>query len=160
MFRILSGVSRIRPRSAAGIFGGILIFSLAAICTIQVSSFAAQDARPSQIQFTNVTATAGIKFKHFKGNNGVSINLEEFGPGVCVTDFDGDGWQDIYFVNGRDLYGRGISVVNALYRNNHDGTFTWPVARHTGSTFRYLLGWHTTGTRLPVFEPWAEAVPK
>lgn len=45
-------------------------------------------------------------------------------------------------------------------RRNHDGTFTWPVARHTGSTFRYLLGWHTTGTRLPVFEPWAEAVPK
>ena len=124
MFRILSGIRRIHPRAAARIFGGILIFSLAAICTIQVSSFAAQDARPSQIQFTNVTATAGIKFKHFKGNNGVSINLEEFGPGVCVTDFDGDGWQDIYFVNGRDLYGRGISVVNALYRNNHDGTFS------------------------------------
>lgn len=49
---------------------------------------------------------------------------KNFGPGVCVADFDGDGWQDIYFVNGRDLYGRGISVVNALYRNNHDGTFT------------------------------------
>src|SRR5438067_12284385 len=123
MFRILSGIRRIRPRAAARIFGGILIFSLAAICTIEVSSFAAQDARPSQIQFTNVTATAGIKFKHFKGNNGISINLEEFGPGVCVTDFDGDGWQDIYFVNGRDLYGRGISVRNALYQNRGDGTF-------------------------------------
>lgn len=45
-------------------------------------------------------------------------------------------------------------------RRNRDGTFTWPAARNTGSTFRYLLGWHTTGTRLPVFEPWAEAVPK
>jgi hypothetical protein len=84
----------------------------------------AQDAKPGPIQFTNVTAAAGIKFVHFKGNNGISINREEFGPGVCVADFDGDGWQDIYFVNGRDLYNRGISVSNVLYRNNGDGTFT------------------------------------
>ncbi len=83
-----------------------------------------QDATSVRIQFTDITAKAGITFKHFKGNNGISINREEFGPGVCVADFDGDGWQDIYFVNGRDLYGRGIVVSNALYRNNHDGTFT------------------------------------
>jgi enediyne biosynthesis protein E4 len=82
----------------------------------------AQASKP--IQFTDVTATSGIKFVHFKGNEGISINREEFGPGVCVADFDGDGWQDIYFVNGRDLYHRGISVRNALYRNNGDGTFT------------------------------------
>lgn len=79
---------------------------------------------PSSIHFTDITATAGINFVHFKGNNGISINREEFGPGVCVADFDGDGWQDIYFVNGRDLYNRGISVRNALYHNNGDGTFT------------------------------------
>jgi hypothetical protein len=74
------------------------------------------------IQFTNVTSSAGIKFVHFKGNNGISINREEFGPGLCVADFDGDGSQDIYFVNGRDLYNRGIAARHALYRNN--GTFT------------------------------------
>src|SRR5205807_968133 len=53
-----------------------------------------------------------------------STILEEAGPGVCVADFDGDGYQDIYFVNGRDLYNRGITVSNALYRNNGNGTFT------------------------------------
>jgi hypothetical protein len=84
----------------------------------------AQAARPGPIQFTDITAAAGIKFSHFKGNKGISINREEFGPGICVADFDGDGWQDIYFVNGRDLYNRGISVSNALYHNNGDGTFT------------------------------------
>jgi hypothetical protein len=46
------------------------------------------------------------------------------GRGVCVSDFDGDGFQDIYFVNGRDLYKRGTSNRNALYRNNRDGTFS------------------------------------
>ena len=78
----------------------------------------------SQVRFRDVTEKAGIKFKHFKGNKGMSINLEEFGPGVCVADFDRDGWTDIYFVNSRDRYGRGINVRNALYHNNRDGTFT------------------------------------
>jgi hypothetical protein len=94
---------------------------LGAIC---IPGLHAQGPQSGSIEFTNVTASAGIKFAHFKGNKGISINREEFGPGVCVADFDADGWQDIYFVNGRDLYNRDISVRNALYRNNGDGTFT------------------------------------
>ncbi|MGB2634856.1 MAG: CRTAC1 family protein [Candidatus Acidiferrum sp.] len=96
-------------------------------CVFLLACFFAAERTLSQekpIQFTNVTRSAGIKFTHFKGNKGTSINLEEFGPGVCVADFDGDGWQDIYFVNARDLYDRGIKVQNALYHNNGDGTFT------------------------------------
>jgi hypothetical protein len=108
-----------RPRSVSYCSVPVLLLVL-----ILISGLAAQDARPGPIEFTNVAAAAGIQFVHFKGNKGISINREEFGPGVCVADFDGDGWQDIYFVNGRDLYNRGISVNNALYRNNHDGTFT------------------------------------
>ncbi len=87
---------------------------------------AAPPSAPSSppTQFTNITKAAGINFVHFKGNKGTSTILEEAGPGVCVADYDGDGYMDIYFVNGRDLYGRGISVRNALYHNNGDGTFT------------------------------------
>src|SRR5450755_574812 len=84
----------------------------------------AQSQSQTTPQFVDVTTSSGIKFTHFKGNKGISINLEEFGPGVCVSDFNRDGWQDIYVVNGRDRYDRGISVRNALYRNNGDGTFT------------------------------------
>jgi enediyne biosynthesis protein E4 len=76
------------------------------------------------IQFTDSTAAAGIHFIHEKGAKGTPTILEEAGPGLCVADFDGDGWTDIYFVNGRDLYGRGRVARNALYRNNGDGTFT------------------------------------
>lgn len=102
----------------------MLVLSISGVCTVLLLRARAQNSRPAAIQFTNITGSSGIKFEHFKGNKGISINREEFGPGVCVADFDGDGWQDIYFVNGRDLYDRNISVTNALYRNNHDGTFT------------------------------------
>jgi enediyne biosynthesis protein E4 len=83
----------------------------------------AQRTEPAPIQFTNLTASAGIKFVHFRGNDGIPINRELFGPGVCVADFNNDGYPDIYFVNGRDLYNRGIAARNALYQNNGDGTF-------------------------------------
>src|SRR5262252_9392012 len=84
----------------------------------------AGQASASHVQFTNETSKAGIRFIHYPGSKGIAIIREVFGPGLCVADFDGDGWQDIYFVNGRDLYNRGISARNALCRNNGDGTFT------------------------------------
>jgi len=83
-----------------------------------------QTSAVSPVQFSTVTKQAGIHFVHYPGNKGMAIIREVFGPGLCVADFDGDGWQDIYFVNGRDLYGRGIEVKGALYHNNGDGTFT------------------------------------
>ena len=50
--------------------------------------------------------------------------MEEAGAGCAVFDFDGDGFPDIYLVNGRDLYANRPGIRNALYRNNGDGTFT------------------------------------
>ena len=107
---------------AALLFSGCtpLIMAAGLNCTTNTH---AQASRPASIQFTNVTGPSGIKFVHFRGNDGIPINREIFGPGVCVADFDGDGFPDIYFVNGRDLYNRSISARNALYRNNGDGTF-------------------------------------
>ena len=75
-------------------------------------------------RFDDITKQAGIHFVHLKGNKGVANIMDEAGPGVCVFDYDGDGWPDIYFVSARDLYGRGLQARNALYRNNRDGTFT------------------------------------
>src|SRR5438874_253074 len=109
--------------SASRVFSRAFLLALIVNDPLSVARLHAQSSQPA-IEFINVTAAAGIKFVHLKGNNGISINREEFGPGVCVADFDGDGWPDIYFVNGRDLYNRGINVRNALYRNNKDGTFS------------------------------------
>jgi enediyne biosynthesis protein E4 len=48
------------------------------------------------------------------------------GPGVAIFDFDNDGWMDLYFVNSgpSDFFTPKEPLRNALYRNNHDGTFT------------------------------------
>jgi hypothetical protein len=101
-----------------------LLIAIPAATQTQTESQSPPSSPSTSAEFSDITAAAGIHFTHFKGNDGVSINLEEFGPGVCVSDYDKDGWQDIYFVNGRDRYNRNISVKNALYRNNGNGTFT------------------------------------
>jgi len=103
---------------------GIVAAALLVAVSLSLGHSATQSPDNPGVHFTDITEKSGIHFTHFKGNQGISVVLEEFGPGVCVADFDGDGWQDIYFVNGRDRYGRGIDVRNALYHNNGDGTFT------------------------------------
>ena len=79
---------------------------------------------PPPITFTDVTAQAGIKFVHNSGSAGRKFLPETMGSGVAWFDADGDGWADILLINSRDWTPRGRKSLPALYRNNHDGTFT------------------------------------
>ncbi|MGW8182161.1 MAG: FG-GAP repeat domain-containing protein, partial [bacterium] len=83
--------------------------------------------------FVDISESSGINFhlnnyftKHF-------YMLETLGGGAAVLDYDGDGWLDIFFVNGAPL-GDGTTLAetlkpksgpsaNRLYRNKQDGTF-------------------------------------
>ena len=77
------------------------------------------------VVFTDVTEPAGIRFTHTTGAFGEKYMPETFGSGVLWLDVDGDGWQDILFVNGTAWPGRDAAATHAaLYRNNGDGTFT------------------------------------
>ena len=55
-----------------------------------------------------------------------AILPETVGAGCAFFDYDNDGWMDIYFVNSgaADFYTPAAPLKNALYRNNHNGTFT------------------------------------
>ncbi len=89
--------------------------------------------RPSgPIKFTDVTAQAGIHFKHNSGAFGKKYLPETMGSGVCFLDYDNDGWQDILLVNSMDWPGhKSGKSFPALYHNNQDGTFT-DVTRQAG----------------------------
>jgi enediyne biosynthesis protein E4 len=74
--------------------------------------------------FTDVTASAGIKFVHTSGAFGKKYLPETIGSGVVFFDADGDGWQDLLFVNSSKWPGRsGAKSTAVLYRNNGNGTF-------------------------------------
>src|SRR6185437_1324815 len=92
------------------------------------SNASAQTAAPtSTIRFEDIAAKAGL---HFTTENSASANknqIETMVAGVALLDYDGDGWLDIYLVNGAaipSLQKDSPKYWNRLYRNNHDGTFT------------------------------------
>jgi hypothetical protein len=80
--------------------------------------------------FREVSGEAGIDFHYNFGDYTYENILESSGSGVTVFDYDGDGFMDLYLMNGTWL--EGISDEegkvfsnsrNKLYRNLGDGTF-------------------------------------
>ena len=69
------------------------------------------------VPFVDVTAKSKIDFVHKSGASPEKYMVETFGSGVAWIDYDNDGFQDLYFVNGAP------GAANALYHNNGDGTF-------------------------------------
>jgi hypothetical protein len=78
------------------------------------------------VQFTDVTAAAGIHFQHTNGRSGRLYLPETMGSGCAFLDYNNDGKPDLFLVNGSRLPGFSGEGPHfpALYRNNGDGTFT------------------------------------
>ena len=77
------------------------------------------------IEFTDVTAQAGVQFKHNSGAFGKKYLPETLGSGCAFLDYDSDGWQDIIFINATKWPGQsGSRSYPVLYHNNQNGTFT------------------------------------
>ena len=86
---------------------------------------AAQPAGAPGFRLVDVTAAAGLQFRHNSGAYGGKLLPETLGAGCAFLDYDADGWQDILLVNGMDWPGHRRQRSNlALYRNNRNGTFT------------------------------------
>ncbi len=89
------------------------------------------------VVFQDITKQAGLGgWKHKMGVPEKKFIVETNGSGVCLLDYDNDGWLDIYLVNGAtfdSLDGKEESPHAALFHNNHDGTFT-EVAQKAGVT--------------------------
>lgn len=100
-----------------GVFAALLLLSAADGSPVAVPVFL-DSGRQAGL---NVVMTSGDpKEKRFL--------VESVGGGLAVLDYNNDGWMDLYFVTGGTIEseraGRGTQYPGALYRNNHNGTFT------------------------------------
>jgi hypothetical protein len=70
--------------------------------------------------------TSKITWVHNNAHSADRQLPETVGAGCAFLDYDNDGWLDIYFVNSgpSDFFTPTTPLKNALYHNNHDGTFT------------------------------------
>ena len=93
-----------------------------AVLSILCACVAAVEA---QVRYQEVAQEAGIDFQHYNGAQGEYYYVETFGAGAAFFDADGDGWQDLYLINGAHLSGTlpPTLPINHLYRNTSDGTF-------------------------------------
>jgi hypothetical protein len=109
--------------------GGLMSRSLsapltAALLTVAVVAAAGQAPGTPGLALTDVTSQSGIRFVHNSGATGKKYLPETMGSGVAFLDADGDGWQDLFFVNSTAWPGQGAGASHgALYRNTGKGSF-------------------------------------
>jgi hypothetical protein len=81
--------------------------------------------RPFNARFTDIAMQAGLTSPIIYG--GIDTKgyiIEVVGCGAAFVDYDNDGWQDLFILNGTRLEGAPPGTTNRLYKNNRDGTFT------------------------------------
>ena len=115
---------------------GVLCGVASAVALLTLAGWSAavpaESANTDAVRFVDVTGPSGIRFVHNNGAFGKKYLPETMGPGVAFIDYDGDGWPDIFLVNGTDWPGHGAKhTAPKLYHNNHNGTFT-DVTRKAG----------------------------
>ena len=79
------------------------------------------------IVFVDIAKSAGVDFVLNNHPTPQKYQIETMPAGVAIIDYNNDGLEDIYFVNGAsipELRKTGPAYWNRLYRNNGDGAFT------------------------------------
>jgi hypothetical protein len=124
---MLRSVRLFLPLSLALVLSSIL--SLVQLRAINSSALTRAEARTLGLPYSliDVATKAGLRSRnYFGGETSKKYILETTGSGAAFFDYDGDGWPDIFLVNGSRLEGfpPGQEPTNHLFHNNRNGTFT------------------------------------
>src|SRR6266481_125248 len=106
---------------------GLTALGAAFVLTVAAAVAGESSSAPaaSTVTFRDVTQQSGIRFVHNNGAFGKKFLPETLGPGVAFFDYDNDGWQDIFLVNGMVWPGHVQKhTTPTLHHNNGNGTFT------------------------------------
>jgi len=79
------------------------------------------------IRFEEIAARSNLRFTTAASPTPNKNQIETMVAGVALFDYDGDGYLDVYLVNGAaipSLKKESPAYWNRLFHNNHDGTFT------------------------------------
>lgn len=98
----------------------------AAFGVVALSCVVVSGQGPGPLFVEETPARTGIHWTHDNARSPSRYLPETMSGGVAIFDFDGDGWMDVFFVNSGSsaFFKPSQRLRHALYRNNHDGTFT------------------------------------
>ena len=162
-----------RGRARIGYAAGALILALAIVPRVATQQTAEQKSNPAggaatggvfspvldaknrpitaggfvdgaPVYYQDVTQKTGIgAFRNHTGTEKKDYILEVTTGGVAFIDYDGDGWLDVYIVNGSTytaLDGKEPGPRAALFHNNGDGTFTDVTEKAGVRNYRWGMG--------------------
>jgi hypothetical protein len=101
----------------------------------------AGSVRGGAVWFVETARDAGVDFRHQRADEMRYWLPEIMSGGAAWLDYDSDGDQDLYLVQGGSLLAAdGAAPGNVLYRNEGDGTFTDVSANSGADENRYGMG--------------------
>jgi hypothetical protein len=82
-------------------------------------------APEAPLPFVDVAESVGLSFRHESGAAGRHYFPETMGPGCAFLDYNGDGWPDVFLIQGGVLPGnpRPARPGNRLFQNDGHGHF-------------------------------------
>lgn len=95
----------------------------------------------SGLRFREASEAWGLRFRHHHGGTGELFVPETVSGGVLVLDYDGDGDQDVFFVDGGPTPGyTGEPPRSRLFRNEGGGRFLDATERSGIAVAEYGMG--------------------